>query len=94
MKDCCTNQQNLGSKTIHNHGCTTTHVVPGHCKLVLMSFAPVVINEKACKIIPVRSFWLQFRKILKHMPNSLRADVTKVNYLGINSGTSLSVLLN
>lgn len=61
---------------------------------VLMSIAPVVINEKACKIISVQSFWLQFRKILKHMPNSLRADVTKVNYLGINSGTSLSVLLN
>lgn len=61
---------------------------------VLMSIAPVVINEKACRIISVLSFWLQFRKILKHMPDSLRADVTEVNYLGINSGTSLSVLLS
>lgn len=33
---------------------------------VLMSIAAVAVNEKTCKIISVQSFWLQFRKILKH----------------------------
>lgn len=95
-RDCCRNMLNLGIKSTHVHSFTTVYTGPGHCKTagVNEDCSSLLLMKRLARLSLLGVFWLQFRKILKHMLNSLRADVTKVNYLGINSGTNLSVLLS